>query len=432
VNIKIMLGQLIRAGDMTLKQRNALLVEMTDHVAALVLRDNYLQTAAISLEALQAHSLLPVHGRFMQVLEKTGKLSRRIEYLPSDDQLHERHKAGLGLTSPELAVLLAYAKMVMYEQLLEAPLSASPEWHSLLADYFPPRMRKQFLARIPEHPLKREIVATVLTNECVNRMGISFVFRVGEEASAAPDSVVRAWSLASRLMHTNELWAELEALDNRLDTPHQYALMLEVRKQLERVARWVLRVQMTEAGADSRLTALTHEIPQLLPHLSEWLADHPAYRQRLQQISAGGVPTTLATRVVYLDAMLSLLDITRLSREHAVALEDVAVVYFRLEDALQVAWLRTVIDGLPRENRWHNLARTAMRDELYREHAALTCRVLLGEAAANPQQQVENWLTARQAALAHCSSMFEELQAATPDLAMISAALRELQNRLAA
>ncbi|HEY9100853.1 NAD-glutamate dehydrogenase [Chitinimonas sp.] len=430
VNIKILFGRLVQGGDMTLKQRNTLLAEMTDNVGQLVLRDNYLQTAAISLELQQAQSLLSVHSRFMQSLEKAGRLSRRIEYLPNDVQLAERQQAGAGLTSPELAVLLAYAKLGLFDQLIASPLPAMPEWDELLSSYFPVKMADKFKKQLPSHPLRSEIVATVLTNECVNRMGISFVFRVAEETNAAPSAIVHAWSLASRLMQADKLWAELEALDNQVPTSTQYALMLEVRKQLERVARWVLNVQLTESDAAARIKQLTEEIPALLPKLDKWLADKPAFSSERDRLKAAGVKAELAARVVNLDALLALLDIARLARSSKTAVEDVATVYFKLENALQIDWLRGVVDGLPRDNRWQTLARMAFRDELYREHTNLTARVLQESGSIN--KRVEAWLKARESALEHVGRMFEELRIATPDLAMISAAMREIRSRLAA
>ncbi|MBV8657839.1 MAG: NAD-glutamate dehydrogenase [Burkholderiales bacterium] len=431
VNIKILLGRLVQTGDMTLKQRNVLLADMTDNVGDLVLRDNYLQTAALSLESRQSHSLLSVHGRFMQALEKAGKLSRRIEYLPNDDLLAERQKAKLGLTNPELAVLLAYAKLVLYDQLLASPLPASAEWDTLLADYFPTKMAEKFRNQLGSHPLRSEIVATVLTNECVNRMGITFVFRVAEETNASPDDIVRAWSLASRLMQADKLWADMEALDNVVPTSTQYELMLEVRKQIERVARWVLRVQMTESDAEKKLTQLIGEIPKLLPKLDGWLEGREAFATARKQLEKDGVPAALAGRIVYLDAMLALLDIACLARDSKTAVEDVSAVYFKLESALQFDWLRDVVDGLPRDNRWQTLARMAFRDELYREHANMTARVLQTEKGS-AAKRTEAWLKSRNAALEHCARMFTELRNATPDLAMISAAMREIRNRLAA
>ncbi|WP_072427057.1 NAD-glutamate dehydrogenase [Chitinimonas taiwanensis] len=431
VNIKILFGRLVQAGDMTLKQRNAILAEMTDNVGELVLRDNYLQTAAISLELQQAQSLLSVHSRFMQSLEKAGRLSRRIEYLPNDAQLADRQAAGQGMSSPELAVLLAYAKLGLFDQLIASPLPAMPEWDTLLEAYFPTKMVEKFKKQLPSHPLRSEIVATVLTNECVNRMGISFVFRVAEETNASPAAIVHAWSLASRLMQADKLWLELEALDNKVPTKTQYALMLEVRKQLERVARWVLNVQLTEADADKRIKQLTEEIPALLPKLDKWLSDKPAFISEQARLKDAGVKSELAARVVSLDALLALLDIARLARESKAGVEEVAQVYFKLENALQIDWLRSVVDGLPRDNRWQTLARMAFRDELYREHASLTQRVLQQDGK-NAAKQVENWLKTRAAAIEHCSKMFEELRVAVPDLAMISAAMREIRSRLAA
>ncbi|MBV8464423.1 MAG: NAD-glutamate dehydrogenase, partial [Burkholderiales bacterium] len=431
VNIKILLGRLVQTGDMTLKQRNVLLADMTDNVGELVLRDNYLQTAALSLESKQSHSLLSVHGRFMQALEKAGKLSRRIEYLPNDDLLAERQKAKLGLTNPELAVLLAYAKLVLYDQLLASPLPASNEWNTLLTSYFPKKMAEKFSAQLPTHQLRSEIVATVLTNECVNRMGITFVFRVAEETNASPADIVRAWNMASRLIQADALWAELEALDNKVSTETQYELMLELRKQLERVARWVLRVQMTEADAETKLTQLLKEIPALLPKLGGWLGDKSGFTQAIKSLKAADVSESLASRVVHLDAVLALLDVARLARDSKTPVEDVSKVYFKLESALQIDWLRDMVDGLPRDNRWQTLARMAFRDELYREHAGLTARVLQS-GNGKVDKRVDEWLAGRQQALEHCSRMFEELKIAVPDLAMISAAMREIRNRLAA
>ncbi|QDQ25131.1 NAD-glutamate dehydrogenase [Chitinimonas arctica] len=430
VNIKILFGRLVQSGDMTLKQRNTILAEMTDNVGDLVLRDNYLQTAAISLELQQSKSLLSVHSRFMQSLEKASRLSRRIEYLPNDTQLGDRQAAGLGLTSPELAVLLAYAKLGLYDQLLASPLPGMPEWDELLGAYFPVKMSTKFKAQLPSHPLRREIVATVLTNECVNRMGISFVFRVAEETNASPADIVHAWSLASRLVQADKLWSELEALDNKVPTHTQYTLMLEVRKQLERVARWVLNVQLTETDAAARLAQLTDEIPSLLPKLDKWLADKPTFARERERLAGAGVKPELSARVVNLDALLALLDIARLARTSKTSVEDVAQVYFKLEGALQLDWLRGMVDGLPRDNRWQTLARMAFRDELYREHAHLTARVL--QESGSIAKKVDSWLKSRETALEHCGRMFEELRVATPDLAMISAAMREIRNRLAA
>ncbi len=433
VNIKILLGRLVQAGDMTLKQRNQLLADMTDEVGLLVLRDNYLQTAALSLELRQTRSLLPVHTRFMQKLEKAGKLSRRIEYLPNDSQLLERQKQGQGLTSPELAVLLAYSKMVLFDDLLASSLPDASNWdESVLATYFPTAMVERFRANLPQHRLRREIVATVLTNEIINRMGITFVFRVAEETNTDPADIVRAWHQASELMQAGELWAALEALDNQVSTDTQYTMMLELRKHIERVTRWVLRLSLADSDADAKLATLKAEIPALLPRLGSWLADNAEYRKQRDTLSAAGVPDELAARVVHLDALLALLDVARIARERKLDVADVAAVHFKLEQALQLDWLRSMIDGLPRDNRWQTLARMAFRDELYRDHASLTDRVLAMEAGGSTADRVSAWLSAREQALEHCGRMFEELKAATPDLAMLSAAMREIRNRLAA
>lgn len=431
VNIKILLTRLTQGGDMTLKQRNSLLADMTDNVGTLVLEDNYLQTEAISLEHRQGLSLLPVHTRFMQTLEKNGKLSRRIEYLPNDSQLQERTKQGQSLSQPELAVLLAYAKIALYQDLLAGQTVDAAEWDSLLTRYFPSRLGQEYGPQLPQHPLRREIVANELTNSCVNRMGITFVFRVAEETNASAEEIVRAWYKACELMQINTLWHHIEALDSKVDAGVQYDMLLEVRKQVERVTRWVLRLLTVEPEADARLHELAGQIPTLQPRLPQWLADNRDYQASLQRLVQAGVPEAIANATAYLDAILSLLNIARVAGETGRDIDDVALIHFRLDTALQLGWLRSAIERLPRDNRWQALARMAFRDELYREHSQLTTRVL--QSSSQPAAAtVDHWLGEREAALGHVARMFDELRSLNPDLAMLSAAMREIRNRLAA
>ncbi|HXG27407.1 MAG TPA: NAD-glutamate dehydrogenase domain-containing protein, partial [Nevskiales bacterium] len=423
VNIKILLNQVVAAGDMTEKQRNQLLAQMTDEVAELVLRDNRQQTAAISLELCQAASLLPVHGRLLQALEKAGTLSRTLERLPDDEILGERRRQGRGLTGPELAVLLAYAKLDLCSQLLASELPDEAALAPWLSTYFPTALRARYAVEIGRHPLKREIIATQLANAVLNRMGSSFVFRLAEETRATPAQIVRAWCHADRLLGGAALWAALEALELAVEV--QYGTLLELRKALERVTRWVLR--LPAEGRAVRLAALERRLPALLAQ-AQSLSGCAGERTRLE---AAGVEPALAAKVACLEAVLSLLDIARLAEDHALAEHAVATVYFGLERMLRLDWLRRLINALPRDNRWQAMARSAFRDELYQEHARLTLHVLDGAAREPAETRLAAWLDERREAVAHCGRLFDELKAMSPDFTLLSAALREVRSRLA-
>ncbi|MBB5190607.1 glutamate dehydrogenase [Silvimonas terrae] len=423
VNIKILLGRIMSAGDLTLKQRNTLLAEMTDDVGHLVLRDNELQTLALSLEAEQSTSLLSVHQRFMQQLEARGKLSRRLEYLPTDSQCLDRQQAGAGLTGPELAVLLAYAKMVLSEDLLQSELPDDPQWDSLLADYFPKLLVERFGSRLGEHPLRREIVATILTNHAVNRQGVTFAFRLSEEAERHPAQVIKALVLAEGLLGGEQLALAAEALPGGVSASTQYALLQILRRQTERATRWVL--QAPEVAED---TAFVAAVRDALAGLAQWLADPERANTRRDAWVAQGVPLALAAQVLAVEYAGPLLE---LGRDEVLrrALTERLQLYLQLDVLLGFDWMNAAIEGLPRDNRWQALARLAARDDLQRLHARLVDHAWQG-SDGTVAARLEAWQTVHEAAVGAWQRMLEELKASPTDLAMISAALREARHRL--
>ncbi|GGP18983.1 NAD-glutamate dehydrogenase [Silvimonas iriomotensis] len=423
VNIKILLGRIMSAGDLTLKQRNALLAEMTDDVGHLVLRDNELQTLALSLEAEQAASLLTVHQRFMQQLETRGKLSRRLEYLPTDSQCLDRQQAGSGLTGPELAVLLAYAKMVLSEDLLNSELPDEAQWDELLREYFPKLLVERFGNRLADHPLRREIVATVLTNHAVNRQGITFAFRLSEEAERHPAQVIKALAVTESLLGSEQLALAAEALPAPVSAQTQYALLQIVRRQTERATRWVL--QAPEVAEDA---AFADAVRGALSGLAQWLANPERAHARRDEWVAQGVPLELAARVLAVEYAGPLLE---LGRDDALrsALAERLQLYLQLDALLGFDWMTAAIEGLPRDNRWQALARLAARDDLQRLHARLVDRAWLG-GEGPVEARLQTWQASLEGAVLAWQRMLEELKTSTTDLAMISAALREARHRL--
>lgn len=430
VNIKILLGVLIQNGDMTFKQRNLLLASMAEEVALLVLKDNYQQTQTISLEYSQALSLTPVYKRFMRYLEKTGRLSRRIEYLPDEKQLIDRALLHIGLTKPEIAVLLAYSKMDLYENMLNSTLPDDPMWNTLLTAYFPDILTKKFAAYLPQHSLRREIIATELTNRIVNQMGSTFVFRIQEEAETGIANIVRAWYQACEMLGSKKYFAQIEALDDKVDTCTQYMMLLEVRRQLERLTRWLLHFAQTGQDTSALSAILQQYLPTQLATMPRLLKNSERHQNSMKELLTAGVPEKLAKSIVYLDGVIPLLHAVRIANQQQYPVEEITKLHFYLSNIVRLDWLTKLIDDLPRNNRWQALARQACRYDLYQAHSMLVERVFENNRNKSVDAIFKDWVHNNASNLEHCMSLFEELEQSTPDLAMVSAAIREIATRL--
>ena len=433
VNIKILLGGVMQAGDMTLKQRNALLAEMTDEVAQLVLRNNYLQTEVLAIKRLESASMLSTHARMITAMEKAGQLNREIEYLPSDTQINERRLARQGLTTPEVAVLLAYSKINLDQALLATDLPDDPDFLPVLVNYFPKPLQSRFGAQMERHHLKREIISNQLANQIVNRMGTTFVFRLQEESAFSAADIARAWWIANRVFDAERLWTQIEALDTRVPADQQMDLMVRVRTLVERVTRWVLRNKRPFASVNAVIDQYAQPVQMLLGKLPQLInaVDYPAVVQAEIRMDMPNLPKELVQVLARLEFAVPLMDIIEIGEGSPLSLEEVALNYYRLGRTLQLDWLRDAITRLPRDNRWQSLARSALRDDLYRLHRKLVKLAL--QETEGQGAFVEDWLAKRQAHVEVCQQMFGELQSfETLDLAMLSAGMRELNNHLLA
>ncbi|MBX9297995.1 NAD-glutamate dehydrogenase domain-containing protein [Chromobacterium piscinae] len=432
VNIKILLGAVMQAGDMTLKQRNELLAEMTDEVGHLVLRNNVLQTQVLAIKRLEAASMLSTHARMIAHMEKTGELNREIEYLPSETQINERRLARQGLTVPEIAVLLAYSKISLDQAILATDVPDDKDFLPILVNYFPKPLQQRFGKQMEQHQLRREIIANQLANQIINRMGTTFVFRMQEESPFSAADIARAWWIASRVFDAESLWGQIEALDNKVPADQQMQLMVLVRTLVERVTRWVLRNKRPFGSVNavieqyaSKVQGLLAQLPKLIP-----AADYPAVAALEQRIAHANLPQPLTQVLARLEFAVPLMDIIEISEGSKLKLEQVAANYYQLGSTLQLDWLRDAITGLPRDNRWQSLARSALRDDLYSVHRNLARQALEGVSAAD---FAAKWLVNRQGAVEICGQMFAELQSFSAlDLAMLSAGMRELNNHLLA
>ncbi|NXY96273.1 NAD-glutamate dehydrogenase [Streptomyces sp. BR123] len=436
VNIKILLNAVVADGDMTVKQRNALLAEMTDEVGRLVLRNNYAQNTALANGAAQAHSLLHAQQRFMRRLEQAGQLNRELEFLPTDRQIRELLSGGTGLTQPELAVLLAYTKITVADELIATALPDDPYLRRLLDAYFPAALRAKFPEQIASHALRREIITTLLVNDTVNTGGSTFLHRLREETGASTEEIVRAQLSAREIFGLAEVWDAVEALDNKVPADVQTRVRLHSRRLVERGTRWLLNnrpqpLQITETIGlfAERVAQVWAELPKLVRG-----ADLEWYQLVLDELTGEGVPEELAAKVAGFSSAFPTLDIVAISDRTGVDPLGVAEVYYDLADRLDITQLMDRIIELPRADRWQSMARASIREDLFAAHAALTADVLAaGETGASPEERFKAWEDKNAAIIARARTTLDEIRGSDDfDLANLSVAMRTMRSLLRA
>jgi glutamate dehydrogenase len=432
VNIKILLNTLVATGDMTEEQRNSLLADMTEEVAELVLRDNYEQNQALSIAEAQAPALLDEHASFIRSLEQADKLNRALECLPDDEHFAQRRLARRGLVRPELATVLAYSKITLYEDLLASDLPDAPDLERELVDYFPTPLRKRTAGLMRSHRLRREIIATRIVNSLVNRMGSTFMYRMGEETGAAAADVARAFIVTQEVFDVRNLWSSIEELDNRVAEETQLAMIDQISSLLERATRWLVRNRRPPLDIAATVTQFAPGVAVLVQGLPELLMD--AEREVLGKAAADladkGVPAELALRIASLGMLFPALDIVESARVIGLPVETVACVYFALGIRLQLHWLRDQILALPPGDRWQSLARAALRDDLYTLHNALTTEVLqIDLPDLDVHTRIEAWVSQNSAPLERWLQVLSEIKTAeTHHLAALSVAVHGIQN----
>ncbi len=434
VNIKILLDGLVADGDLTEKQRNELLVEMTDAVGEQVLYGSYTQTQAISLALAQAAPMVDVHARLIRNLEQTAGLNRKLEFLPSDDAIDERKAAHQGLVSPELAVIMAYQKIHLYQQLLESDLPEDPLLAHDLERYFPPPLPERYSDRMGGHRLKREIIATVVANQLVDRAGTTFSFRLAEETGAPPAVLARAYATAREVLEMRSFWDAVEGLDNQVSAQTQLEMLIEGRRLVERSTRWLVRAnpyQVSIAQTIRRFEPGAKMLAALLPDALEG-ADREAFDKRAAELQQAGVPAELAGRTAGMPSMLALFDIVEVASATEHDQDDVLRVYFRLGSRLELNWLRDRIIELPRANRWQALARAALRDDLFNLYRELTRKVLDARGAQNGSEAaIDAWSERNAAAVERALGMVADVRASRIyDMTTLPVALREIRGLL--
>jgi glutamate dehydrogenase len=432
VNIKILLA----SAGLTGPDRDRLLAEMTDEVAALVLRANYDQAWALGNARVQSTPLLPVHRRLLADLELSAALDRSLEALPSDADLVVRAEAGQGgLTTPEFAVLLAYVKNVLQDEIVASELPDEPWTAQLLADYFPGPLPQRFPAALAAHRLRREIAALVLVNEVVNRGGTSFVYRAVEETGASVADVLRAYLVVREVFGLRALWSAVEELDDRAPIAAQTTIYLATRRLLDRAVRWLLQNRRSPLDVPGEIAALRPGVGRLLPQLGTLFlgCERDALRSHKDALVAQGIPggtADWAARINYSFGLLDVVEVTRdLGADPAGAEVTVAAeVYFALSERFRIDSLLSKITDLPREDRWQTLARMALRYDLYAALAALTAEVLSATSpGADPAARVFEWEQLNAASITRARNAIGEFDSSRADLAALSVVLRQIR-----
>ncbi|NUO34815.1 MAG: NAD-glutamate dehydrogenase [Dermatophilaceae bacterium] len=378
VNIKILLTELTRSGELTMKRRNTLLASMTDEVAEQVLRDNYEQNVLLGNARAQQHAMLGVHERLIQFLEEKGDLDRSLEFLPSDAEISRRQKDGLGLASPEFSVLVAYAKLYLKNQLIATSLPDDPWFATTLAEYFPKPLRGKYAEQIAAHPLRREIITNAVANSMVNRGGITFAYRAGEETGASPEQVARAYVVCREIFDLAGFVRRVEATDNVVSTAAQTALYLEFRRLIDRSVRWFLSSRPAELDIAAEVARFRPGIQAFSGRIAELLqgSERTRLQRRARELEGKGVPEELALSAACLLDGYSLLDCIEIAEETGERLGDVVQTYFLTSETFSIDAMLTRVTMLPRDDRWDAMARGALRDDLYAVLESLTRSVL--------------------------------------------------------
>lgn len=431
VNIKILLDAVVAEGDLTFKQRNELLVAMTNDVSELVLSDNYAQNQILGYARAQAVELLPVHERLIHSLEARGLLNRELEYLPSDAQIDEMIEAGEGLTSPGLCVLLSYVKIALTTDLTSSGLAQEEFFSVVLRSYFPPAMVERFGESLQAHPLRDVIITTIMANVMVDTGGISFVHRAVEETGASPVEIARAYTVVVEVFGLKQVWRDISALDGEVPTAAQTALHLEVRRLLDRATRWVLSLRggtVRVAEEIDRLRTTVTGLEEVADRLlvgSQWTR----FQEKLSELTDLGAPQDLARSVAIALDRFSMLDIDGIARRQEVPPEVVAQLYYAVAERYGIDALLHRISGLPRSDRWANLARAALRSDLYSVLAGLTSKILRSTDSDDvPESRIAEWEERNAEGQQRARATLREIdEAGNYDLATLSVALRVLR-----
>lgn len=430
VNIKILLNEVVTSGEMTEKQRNALLVDMTEEVSELVLQSNRKQPDAITVALYQAVGSIDMHVHLMEDLEKVAGLVRSLEFLPSTEEIAQRKAAGKGLTRPEIAVLMAYTKIFLKETLLQSDLPEDPYVGQYLVSAFPAVLQKKYMPVMQKHRLRREIIATQLSNCLVNEVGIHFVQRLQDETGATVPDIIRGYVVAREVFDLLRIRNEMDNLGCSVNAVTQSKMIYEINRLMRRATRWFLRhrkqyphMQETIAQFFPRMQDVFKTLPGVFDKIGLATIKTP-----LAQYTEGGVPKALAATIATFSGLFPALDMIDATMDKATDLQSFMHVYYQIGLTLDLEWFRDEINQNPVRNHWDALARAAFRDSLDSKQRDISLQIM-AVSAKSIDDRLATWLSGNQLMIARWRQMIAELKASpTRDFTMYSVVLRELMD----
>jgi glutamate dehydrogenase len=431
VNIKILLNGEMRKGKITLEARNKLLAEMTDEVAQLVLRDNYQQSQTISMMQHRAPALLETQQRTMKLFERDGLLNRDIEFLPNDEEFQERLTAGGGLVRPELAVFLSYGKMWLYDKIVSSDLPDDQLVEEDLHHYFPVPLQKKYAGAIEKHKLRREIIATVVTNSFINRVGPSFINALMERTGMGPVDIARAYTVTRAAYGLRDLWNGIEALDNKVPAEVQLSMLWEVERMVVRSVLWMLRHCTVPINMAATIKSLKPTVDLLRKNLKDlWSEEVAGYVERQAEIyRAKGVPAELAHAVASLYRLAAANDVNTIAANTKQPLANVAKMYFLVGQRFGLGALRERTETFGTQSHWDRLAVSAAIEELFAHQTTITTRVLESAKGgkATGAKALDAWVEANRSRTDRYDQVLAEIKAADAiSLSMLTVANRQL------
>ncbi|AEF03142.1 NAD-glutamate dehydrogenase [Alteromonas naphthalenivorans] len=430
VNIKILLNSVVNDGELTVKQRNNLLHDMTDDVSRIVIKDCYRQTQSISITEMSGVSLLKEQLRFIHGLEREGQLNRELEFIPSDDEISDRVASDRGLTRPELSVLIAYGKMVLKDALNIPEITDNPYHGKLLLQAFPEVLREKFSTHMQQHPLRSEIIATKLTNNMVNDMGLNFMFRIQEETGASVDDVANAYAIVHGIFDMETLWSRIEDLDNVISAKLQLKMLDEARRIMRRAARWYIRHGNKALSIEEAIACYRETFNNLSKNLQNYLveAEYSLLEEKTSTYVSQDVPKDIAYQVASFSNMFSSFDLAHVVAAEKRNVDVVARLYFQLGSKLELHWFLDQINNQAVSNHWQALARASYREELDWQQRSITANLLqINPEASDADKILEDWMQSNQVLLKRWYHMMSEFKTSTThEFAKFSVALREL------
>jgi glutamate dehydrogenase len=429
VNIKILIDSLVTAGKVKAEERKQLLESMTDEVAQLVLTDNEDQNDLIGTSRANAASLLPVHAMQIKYLVDERGVNRELEALPSEKEIHRRTDACIGLTSPELSTLMAHVKLGLKEEMLTTELPEQDVFASRLPQYFPTPLRERFGTEIRTHQLRREIVTTMLINDLVDTAGISYAFRITEDVGVGRIDAIRTYVATDAIFGVGHVWRRIRAATMPVAVSDR--MTLDTRRLIDRAGRWLLNYRPQPLAVGAEINRFAAKVKALTPRMSEWLRgdDKAIVEKEAAEFASQGAPKDLAYRVAAGLYRYSLLDIIDIADITEIDTAEVADTYFALMDRLGTDGLLTAVSELPRNDRWHSLARLAIRDDIYSSLRSLCFDVLaVGEPDESGEEKIAEWEHISASRVERARRTLTEIQeSGAKDLATLSVAARQIR-----